>query len=224
MEELSWAPRSTFLDLSCEVRLEIYRYCLLSRCTVNVSNGNFYVSFDGHERPDTTGMNLLVACKRISDECLDIIYGDNVFWVTSMDPDELAGLMALPEKNRRRIRRLAFNTTCWVSTCWPQQSPDVALWSPILEGLSIFLIGVYRGDTNDDDTRTRETEITWFQQSEQCLKFFGDHCDPETLVLTFSCGSKKILSLFDTFFPSHTKGKLNNSYCMNYFNAFLDRA
>ena len=86
-------PRVTptsLLDLPFEIRLQIYCYCIPRKCIIGVSHPRFPIGWPLEQEGDTLDFegdywnlnknknSLLLLSKQLSEECLDILYGENI--------------------------------------------------------------------------------------------------------------------------------------------------
>ena len=124
--KVSVCPRQPtgFLDLPFEVRLQIYRYCLVRRTTIH--GNRIHLSGDKNK-------SLLLVSKRIGSEALDVLYGDNVFTVSALRGGEWYFNKHFTEANRQRIRKVQL-----LMEPPPNEDDcilDSTVWSPVLANL-----------------------------------------------------------------------------------------
>ena len=93
-----------FLDLPLEIRLQIYRYCLVRSNPVHVH----YIYIDPYRFCDMgihdEKKSLLLVSKEVGTEALEILYGDNVFQVCLHGGAGGYLRKNFTEANRRKIR------------------------------------------------------------------------------------------------------------------------
>lgn len=91
------------LDVPLEIRLEIYRYFLIQREPIKL---HFLGSHTNHWPLNAKRYTVvLLVSRQLSEEVLDVLYGENVFEVT-LDWGSQRNLSQFAPANRQRIRRL----------------------------------------------------------------------------------------------------------------------
>ena len=100
--KVSASPRrpTGFLDLPTEIRLQIYRYCLVSEDPIRLYVFEFKRSIPCYKN------SLLLVSKKVGLEALDVLYGDNIFQLSFDGWEEYDFNENFTEANRRKIRAL----------------------------------------------------------------------------------------------------------------------
>jgi hypothetical protein len=137
MESLAKVPSQEptgFLHLPFELRLQVYYNCLPHKTIFNVTpvESNFlklrhedrYLWFEGYDleffesvpdwmgRPGDSALpGLLQVSRQISDEALNVLYGDNLFDVSPTCEGEQSPKTRFSDANRRRMNSLLL--TSW---------------------------------------------------------------------------------------------------------------
>lgn len=179
--------RAGFLDLPYEIRCQIYYDCIPRRKEVNVRSPSFALEdscFMESEffNQDYSRVNVLRLSKQITEECLDILYGENIFRLCLNGEGEGGMKRNFTEKNRFRMRYLIV-TASPAGVSWGTSTPDESLWASILPSLKSLLLvaeqpiraqGYYNAPT------LREDIDKWIAWISPYLEIFGRHI-PETL-------------------------------------------
>jgi F-box-like domain len=196
---LPHATSTGLLDLPWEIRRQIYNYCIPTKRLVHVNLYPFFSLGIHFEKKDATlnfvedswgwGIDgklntscLLLLSRQISNECLDILYGENIFKLCLNWPgDEIRLQKTFGEANRRRMRYLLLLAyPLGVSTY--QSVPDDAMWASILPGLRILRIVAKQTLKPQRDLNLRQEMGSWVKWIEPYLKCFGQHLSAGTLV------------------------------------------
>lgn len=123
-----------FLDLPLELRLQIYRYCLVRSNPVLVR----YVFIVSYRTSDwgirDEKKSLLLVSKKVGFEALEVLYGENVFQVDLYTGGQKYSQEHLAEANRQRIRKLEIVMRPQGLSCAPRL--DSTMWSPIFANLN----------------------------------------------------------------------------------------
>lgn len=137
-----------FLDLPFELRLQIY-HCCIPRKFLFAQYQYMGKDVQFHRQPDSTGhqegyRNILCVSKQISDESLNILYGDNIFTIQLTHQGERFLRSKFTEKNRRRIRFLQvyieLGSAVFSYMFDLDNRPDAGLWKSMLPHLNTFTI------------------------------------------------------------------------------------
>ena len=127
-------PSVGFLDTPLEIRLQIYRYCLVAKNPIITQ----YVSVDpwkfSSSRIRDRKKSLLLVSKRVGLEALDVLYGENVFQILLHGEGEYYLKQHFAKANIDRMRRMQF-------VMQPQgvsygRMLESTLWSPIFANLT----------------------------------------------------------------------------------------
>jgi hypothetical protein len=123
-----------FLQLPYELRRQIYCYCIPRQRRINVSLPSLplvYLEDLEGSLEDDDWPNILRLSKQISEECLNILYGENIFHVDVNGGGEYSLRNNFTEENRRRMRYLiiiaqpagvSMRQACQMIHCGPQSS------------------------------------------------------------------------------------------------------
>ena len=131
--------------------------------------------------------NLLLVSKRISEEALDILYGENIFNLYLNGSGEYFLRKNFSERNRRRMRWILVIAQPRGVSFEPGRKPDDAMWFLILPNIKAFRLVAQqplqaRGYSN---APTLEHEmVKWVKWIEPFLDCFGRHL-PSTAVVEF---------------------------------------
>ncbi|KAL3469914.1 hypothetical protein BJX99DRAFT_264732 [Aspergillus californicus] len=181
-----------FLDLPYELRRQIYCHCIPRRNQVNVQSPSLFLQGAWYMNPNSSRINVLRLSKQITEECLDILYGETNFRLRLNGEGEQAMRDNFTEKNRRRMRYLTV-TANPAGVSYGISTPDHSLWSTILPSLKSLLIiaeqpiragGYYNAPTLQQDI---DEWLAWICPY---LKYFGQHI-PETLSVTVDDDGRK---------------------------------
>ncbi|EPE34680.1 hypothetical protein GLAREA_10374 [Glarea lozoyensis ATCC 20868] len=195
-----------FMCLPLEVRLQIYHYCIRHERLVDVSCPSLdnhqdtldrksrreqrdgIMEFGRHEHfwlPRTKSNTILLLSRQISEEALDVLYGDNIFKVQLNADGGNRLINNFTEANRRRMRRLLITAEPRGSSYMPRMIPNNALWSSILPQLRWLRIvaaqpvenSFYCGELTIEGRL--EHWINWLQPFLQC---FSANLSSQTIV------------------------------------------
>lgn len=179
--------RAGFLDLPYEIRRDIYYHCIPRRKEINVRSPSFPLEDYGFMEGDFINqeysrINILRLSKQITEECLDILYGENIFRLCLNGEGELGMKRNFTEMNRLRMRYLIV-TANPAGVSYGTSTPDEFLWASILSSLKSLLIvaeepiraqGYYNAPT------LRQDIDEWMVWISPYLELFGRYI-PETL-------------------------------------------
>jgi hypothetical protein len=182
---------SLLVDLPFEIRRQIYHQRIPTKRVVEVSNP--YFSTGPKEEAESLGdgyinqnmNNLLLLSKQISEECLDILYGENIFKLWLNAGDELYLRKNFSEANWRRMRHLLLVAQPMGVSYTPGRVPDNALWASILPGLRTLRIVAEQplqpGGYFNAPTLKQETDrwVNWIRPFYEC---FGQHLSTGAIV------------------------------------------
>ncbi|KAJ5452688.1 hypothetical protein N7445_000871 [Penicillium cf. griseofulvum] len=131
-----------------EIRLEIFGLCVPRKCAIKVTSAMYrpygveplVSTRDPHNRFSNTRphwTNILHVSKRMSDECLDILYGDNLFEVYLNRGGEATLKKTFSKENLQRIR---FILAISPGPCFTGELnlPDNSFWAMMIPKLKLF--------------------------------------------------------------------------------------
>ncbi|KAJ5129782.1 uncharacterized protein N7515_005821 [Penicillium bovifimosum] len=144
-------PNSPFFNLPAELRLQIYSHLVPQKCAIKVINTKYRpwgiepvvstrdpaFSEDKFANTRPHWINILQVCKQMTEECLDILYGENLFEIHLTSGGEVALRETFSKRNLQRIRNVVAISPS------PQSSerlnqPDLDLWDTLGPNLTMF--------------------------------------------------------------------------------------
>jgi hypothetical protein len=193
---MAFSSVAGFMGLPLEIRLQIYCDSIPRERLIDVSRPSFEnwldtldgklctkqraiaMEFGRHEHfwyPRRKLNSIFFVSRQISEEALDVLYGDNVFNVQLNADGENHLINNFTEANRRRMRRLLVTAEPRGSSYMPTMIPDNALWSSILPQLRWLRIvaaqpletSFYCGELTFEERLQRW--INWLQPFLQCF-------------------------------------------------------
>lgn len=193
------APATGLLCLPLEIRLQIYRYCTPHGRLIEVSNLCFDTGWSFEDRVvnhiidsgvDYLNCNknknsIILLSKQISEEALDVLYGNNIFKIDLHGEGEYVFKKNFSQANRQRMRYLLLTAQPGGVSYAPGKMPDNALWCSVLPQLKILRIVAeqpleagyyYNAPTLEQDM---DCWINWIRPYLQC---FGQHLSSQTSV------------------------------------------
>ncbi|KAH8881478.1 hypothetical protein GQ53DRAFT_511512 [Thozetella sp. PMI_491] len=194
-DEPATSSPSFFLDLPLEMRQEVYRY-LLTGTSPFIINYLYYTK--PWKRPSGLSKryyswvrewadtrlytSILRASRQVSEEALDVLYGENTYEVR-LDEGGQNFIGRFAPSNQRRIHRLQLQLQ--PTGLWRQQPPieiDPAIWNPILANASRIRIMaqkplLYTGYF--DDKKVND----WLDWLHPILEFVNQHASPTDKVI-----------------------------------------
>jgi hypothetical protein len=207
------APSTGLLSLPLELRLQIYHYCIPRKRIVEVAHPRFEFEWPSVDHTldfeDIWGRNknknsILLLSKQISDEALDVLYGDNVFKLYLHGEGEYYMKKNFSDRNRQRIRDLLLIAQPRGISYTPGTLPDDALWRSTLPHLKILQLvlgqpveagGYYNAPTLEQDL---DRWIDWIRPFLQC---FGQHLSIQTKVEIDMDGRAETGALIKKYLP-----------------------
>ena len=128
--------------------------------------------------------SIFLLSKQISQEALDVLYGDNIFKLQLHGEGELCLKKVFAEGNWQRIRYLLLIAEPMGVSYEPGRMPDVSLWSsilPTLKGLRIVAEQPAEASSCHDSVTMIDMHywVEWFKPFLQC---FGQYLTSETIV------------------------------------------
>lgn len=207
-------PRNTgtgFLDLPFELRLEIYYYSIPTKFVINAGNprfpifnsilDNYYMYF---MNPHAKNNNILLLSKQISNECLDILYGENFFKVQLNGGGEYYLKRNFTDKNRARMKNITVIAQP-SGISYPDSLPNVQLWASTLPCLKTIRIIAEQPLCshvpwfNTIEKQKRE----WIQWIERYFKEFGRLLVDLPAIIEVDCdGREETNGLVDKYLPN----------------------
>lgn len=204
--------RRRFLDLPYEIRHEIYYNCIPCREQIYVTwvggppkayywFGMGICSFQ--KTPVYSPVKVLQLSKQISEECLDILYGENIFSMELNGNGELDLRKNFTKENRYRVRRLAIGIR-HVGDSYGTSMPDESLWARVLPNLSFLWIladqpvevrGYVISPTPKEDL---ERWMKWVRPYLQCL---GKYIPDRLITIIDDDGQKVTREMIRMYMP-----------------------
>ncbi|KAJ5467578.1 hypothetical protein N7475_005330 [Penicillium sp. IBT 31633x] len=184
----SATPR--LFTLPAEIRCHIYGFCIPQKCVIEVTNAKYrpwgvqpvvstrdsLLVKDKFLNTKPLWTNILHVCKQMSEECLGILYGANLFEVYLNRGGESMLKKTFSHRNLQRIRFLvAVFPGRWFSG--ELNPPDVAFWATIIPNLKLFE-WVTQPDTKSkrhlyDIVPQKQFEI-WLEWTDSYMDCFGE--------------------------------------------------
>ncbi|KAJ5164046.1 uncharacterized protein N7500_005876 [Penicillium coprophilum] len=137
--------------LPAEIRLDIFGYCIPRKCAIKVTNAMYRPygveplvstrdpspTSDRFANTQPLWTNILHVSKRMSDECLDILYGQNLFEVYLNKGGEATIKKTFSKENLQRIRFILAISPgpCFTGELNP---PDISFWAMMIPNLKLF--------------------------------------------------------------------------------------
>lgn len=222
-------PLCGFLDLPCELRLQIYSYCIPQDFVVFLRETVFF-SADERKRdfyqrlrdfPNQGRRNLFILCKQISNEALDILYATNTFEILLYDQGEKLLRYHFTDASRHRIQKVLVVARCSFASPWNE--PDISLWASLLPNLRNFGLIASQGwyDTVGglkwDGLGIHEAYMAynthwqwfmlerWLDWIENYLECFGQYLREETCIEVDFMDGQETKELIQRYMPSTWK-------------------
>ncbi|EED12921.1 hypothetical protein TSTA_054320 [Talaromyces stipitatus ATCC 10500] len=175
------ATPANFLDLPYELRLQIYSYCIPQGYIVETA-GNFIdrntnaiktkFAFNPRENQEipklqisqtnTLNPSLPRVCKQISEECLQILYGNNQFSVRIVPGGGESDMRdVMTEQNMMRIRHVKATAGLWPGYMTQTFFPflDDEFWEAMTPHLKSFVLEANEPGTTCLDWITASPEV-----------------------------------------------------------------
>lgn len=169
------------LRLPLEIRLQIYRYCVFQNRSVEITRSLNDRSWHANENKNS----ILFLSKQISEEALDILYGENVFKMHLNGGGEAALKDNFTKANAQRMRYLLVVARPMGVSYGPEDIPDDALWSAILPHLKWLRIVAEQpleaGHYYNAPTLEQDLDH-WFKWIRPFLVCFSQHLLGQTVV------------------------------------------
>lgn len=192
------------LDIPFEIRLQIYHYCITRKRIVNVhlpgldheddtlesESCNLNLEDDTPKEthaeedvwPDFWNImenknSLFRVSKQISEEALNVLYGENIFQLRLDGAGEYCLRKNFSKENRQRMRCLLVVAQP-MGVSFNDAVPDDALWSSILPHLKAFRLVAQQPleSAGYDNAPTLEQEVDgWVKWIRPFLECFGRH-------------------------------------------------
>ena len=141
IQSLHLTQPTGLLGIPLKIRLEIYRYSLIRRKPINLQflNYRLYQSLHENYKPlNPKGHTVVLVSRQISEEALNVLYGENVFEITLHQGNQRFPSEFAPT-NMQRIRRLQLFVRANIS-CGPPLKLNPYISPPILASLTRLYI------------------------------------------------------------------------------------
>ncbi|KAJ5960904.1 uncharacterized protein N7479_008054 [Penicillium vulpinum] len=184
--------RSRLFTLPAEMRLQIFGYCVPHNCAIKVTNA-MYRPYEveplvstrnpsrrfSNTRPRWT--NILQVSKEMSDQCLDILYGDNLFEVYLNRGGEATLRKTFGKENLQRIRYIIAIAPgpCFTGELNP---PDIPFWTMMIPNLNRFewvTQPEQKAEENRSDIMVKRGLEGWMEWQDAYLDCFGEFLVPK---------------------------------------------
>lgn len=150
--------------------------------------------------------NIFLISKQISEESLNVLYGENTFNLSLSEDGERYLKKRFTESNRQRMRYLLLTAEPVGASYGPEKTPDHTLWSsilPQLKGVRIVAAQPHDDQTNESGlpipVRDIEEWVHWIRPFLQC---FGRNLLKQTIVQIDHGGRLETRALVKKYFPS----------------------
>jgi hypothetical protein len=154
--------------------------------------------------PDYSRVNILRLSKQITEECLDILYGENTFRLCLNGGGEWAMRKNFTEKNRCRMRYLIV-TANPAGISYEISTPDDSLWASILPSLKALLIILeqpIRAQEYYNAPTLKQDIDKWLAWISPYLETFGHHIPKALDVIVDDDGRKDTRELVQAYLPA----------------------
>jgi hypothetical protein len=185
-------PATGLLHLPIEIRLQIYYYCIPRKRIIEATNPRFnQFSFVdpipdlGSYNPNKNKNSIFLLSKQISEEALDVLYGDNVFKFSLDGEVEYHFQKNFTDRNRQRMRFLLLIAWPWGFSYTPEKTVDDALWCsilPHLKGLRLVVGQPVEAWGYDNASRLEQDMDRWINWIRPFFQCFGQHLSIQTNV------------------------------------------
>lgn len=147
--------------------------------------------------------SIFLLSRQISEEALDILYGDNIFKLYLHGEGEYYLKKNFTEANGQRMRYLLLIAQPMDVSYEPEKMPDNALWSSILQKLrKLRIVAKQPIQASYYDAPTLEQEMDcWVKWIKPFLQCFGQHLSSETIVQVDGDGQAEISELVKECLP-----------------------
>ena len=195
-------PPIGFLNTSLEIRLQIYRYCLLHKKPLEFYHTGSYEYCSSNWSVRGRNKSLLLVSKQIGSEALEVLYGENVFRIDFGGGEDYL-IKSFAEANIGRMRRMEFFMQ---PRCINYgRIMDTTLWSPILANLTKLSIVAEQPDRAQQyDTvppfeKVMKKWLEWLRSNLQCI---ATHLSPSCVVEVDDDDRKEASTVMGEIFPS----------------------
>lgn len=200
--------RTGFLDLPYELRHQVYCYWIPRRqniSTVLVSSRSLrYGFYDECRGADCSTLQALQLSKQISEECLNILYGENTFHVCLNDCGEHELECFFTEQNMRRVRHLFFVAESEIfpsrfngRLIYSPSTPNESLWATILSNLRSLTIFVMLPTEAHEYPTLEEKIAEWVEWITPYLQCLGKYISKTSQVLIVDDGDRDATDLVE---------------------------
>lgn len=191
-------------DLPPEVRQKIYAPFLPQKRVVQVDTSAHLCEDDSAETRPLGKMNpdLLVLCKTVMADCLEMLYGNNIFEVWLHENGETTLEASFSAANRRRIRHLVLVARSGgVSSIWSE--PRIPLWSSLLPRLKVLQLSIssFVYDTDRAKYCPPAEARAWRLWIEPYLALCSEYLVPGTEVYVRDMRGEDVLMIFSKYIP-----------------------
>lgn len=176
--------------LPTEIRLKIFGFCVPRKCAIKVTSAMYRPygvepvvstrdpSFDHDKFSNTSPLwtNILHVSKQMSDECLDILYGENLFEVYLKRGAEATLKKTFSKENLQRIR---FILAIAPGPCFSGElnPPDIPFWAMTIPNLKLFEWVTQpdkRAEQQMSDLVMQQGLEGWMEWTDAYLDCFGE--------------------------------------------------
>jgi hypothetical protein len=135
--------------------------------------------------PNKNKNSIFLLSKQISEEALDVLYGDNVFKLSLREEGEYHFKKNFTNRNRQRMRSLLLLARPRGVLYTPERIVDDALWCsilPHLKGLRLVLEQPVKAGSYDNAPTLEQDMDRWINWIRPFLQCLGQHLSIQTNV------------------------------------------
>jgi len=151
---------------------------------VNLEDYNLDLDGD-YWNPNKNRSSIFRLSKQISEEALDILYGENIFKLCLHGEGEVYLKKNFTAANRQRMRYLLVTAEPRGVSYEPRKVPDNSLWSsilPTLKGLRVIAEQPVQASSYYGAPTLEQEMERWVKWTRPFLQCFGQHLSRETIV------------------------------------------
>jgi hypothetical protein len=122
-------------------------------------------------------LHIFLVCRQMSDEALDVLYGENIFKIGLHANGEAWLRRNFSKVNRRRMRRVVVVARPMGVSYGPTTTPVMGLWRGVLEGLGTLRVvgeqpgrnGGWYGKGDEEKEEIMEEWVEWLRPYLVCF-------------------------------------------------------
>ena len=170
----------------------------------DVYSGGYTLDMEGDYWNCSNNNSIFLISKQISNETLDILYGENIFKLRLHGEGEHYLKKNFAEGNRQRMRYLLLNAQPMGVSYEPGRMPDNSLWSsilPTLKGLRIVAEQPVEASSYYGAPSLEQEIDRWAKWIKLFLQCFGQYLSRETIVQVDINGQAETRELVEECLP-----------------------